>query len=239
VIYGRAFFDLQLTFAEKVAALSGRPLAGTLLEHTNLYIRFALGREFDPAQPVWQRYLAGFQDAADARDWTYRFYLMRSGMPAGPPVVATSGCFSYARLGGERIRLHFHNAEVDGEAPLGKERREARRAELGTLFSHVRRTAPGSCRVVGRSWLYNLDAYRRLFPPAYIATARAVGGRFQHLPLWGQFLDRHGDVRSELARPFLDRLERLTSLDGLDHCFPFQVLTVESAAREFFDFYGC
>ena len=35
--YAKGFFDLQLRFAHKVAALSGLPLAHALLEYTNLY----------------------------------------------------------------------------------------------------------------------------------------------------------------------------------------------------------
>ena len=34
--YARAFFDLQLRFAETVSSLSGLPLAQTLLAYTNL-----------------------------------------------------------------------------------------------------------------------------------------------------------------------------------------------------------
>jgi hypothetical protein len=63
-------------------------------------------------------------------------------------------------------------------------------------------------------------------------------GRFQRMPLWGQFLDRHGEVKERLASEFLDRLGRLESLDKLDGCFPFQVLTVEAPVREFYAFYG-
>ena len=79
MIYAKAFFDLQLQFAHKVAVLSGLPLARALLEYTNLYIRFGLGRGFDPAHPTWREYLAGLQDANDTREWTYRFYLRRAG----------------------------------------------------------------------------------------------------------------------------------------------------------------
>jgi hypothetical protein len=73
VIYAKAFFDLQLQFAHKVTALSGLPLPRVLLEYTNLYIRFGLGRDFDPAHPGWREYLAGLLDTNDCREWTYRF----------------------------------------------------------------------------------------------------------------------------------------------------------------------
>jgi hypothetical protein len=218
--------------------LSGLPLARALLEYTNLYIRFGLGRDFDPAHPTWRQYLAGLPDTNDRGEWTYRFYVTRGPALAAPATVATVGCFSYARLSGDRIRLHFHNAETDGHSPLGIERVGHRLADLAALFDHVKRTLGQPQRVVGASWLYNLDAYRRLFPAPYLATAHMIGGRFQHMPLWGQFLNRYGELNERVTRPFLERLERQASSDGLERCFPFQVLAVEASVLEFYDFYG-
>jgi hypothetical protein len=238
VIYAKAFFDLQLQFARKVAILSGLPLAHVLLEYTNLYIRFGLGHDFDPAHPIWREYLAGLQDTNDPHDWTYRFYLTRSGATAAPAVVATFGCFSYARPRDDRIRLHFQNADTDGRSSLAIERRDQRLADLVALFGHVKRTVCQPLRVVGASWLYNLDAYRRLFPASYLASAHVINHRFQHMPLWGQFVDRNGRVKEQITRPFLERLERHSRLDNLDQCFPFQVLSVEASVLEFDRFYG-
>jgi hypothetical protein len=238
VIYAKEFFDLQLQFAHKVASLSGLPLARALLGYTNLYVRFGLGRDFDPAHPTWREYLAGLQDMNDGREWTYRFYSARSEAMAAPVTVATFGCFSYARLNGDHIRLHFRNAETDGRAPLGIDRLGQRLADLAALFTHVKRTVRQPPQVVGASWLYNLDAYRRLFPVPYLATAHVLGHRFQRMPLWGQFLDRNGEIKESMTRPFLERLERQSSLDGLDQCFPFQVLSVEASVLEFYAFYG-
>jgi hypothetical protein len=236
-LYGKAFFDLQLQFADRVTVLSGLPLAQALLEYTNLYVRFGLGRDFDPAHPIWRQYVAGLHDTDDHRDWTYRFYVER-GETVGPPgIVATFGCFAYAQLGDDRIRLHFHNAETDGRSPLALERVGQRLADLAALFRHVKRTGREPVRVVGASWLYNLAAYRRLFPASYVETAHVIGRRFQSMPLWGQFLDRSGAVKEGVARPFLERLGRQSSLEGLDQCFPFQVLRVEAPVHEFYDFH--
>ncbi|HEY7206543.1 MAG TPA: hypothetical protein VIA61_19720 [Methylomirabilota bacterium] len=149
----------------------------------------------------------------------------------------SAGCFWYSRLDDGRIRLHFQNAETDGRSPLGADRRERRLADLAAVFDHVRRTWDRPPRVVGASWLYNLSAYRRLFPPAYLATARVVGGRFRSMPLWGQLLDRHGQLREPAAREFTARLDRLASLDDLDGCFPLPVLSLETSATELGDFY--
>jgi hypothetical protein len=236
--YAKAFFALQLHVARRVSALTGVPLPRTLLEYTNLYIRFGLGHAFDAAHPVWQEYVAGLESDRDSVEWTYRFYTRRPDAMAAPGIVATFGCFAYACPSDDRIRLHFQNAEPAGHSPLGIERVDRRLAELAALFEHVKGSRGHAVHVVGVSWLYNLRAYRRLFPPSYLATAHALDRRFQHMPLWGQFLDRHGETRDTMTRPFLERLARLTDVDDLDACFPFRVLTAKAPVLDFYDFYG-
>ena len=238
MIYAKPLFDLQIEFAETVSALSGLPLTRTLLEYTNFYIRFGFGRTFDQTHPSWQEYLAGLHDVNDPREWTYDFYVRRPDTMAAPAVVATFGCFSYAQSSRDRLRLHFHNAETDGRSPLAMERRDRRLADLAALFAHVKHTVREPLRVVGASWLYNLGAYRRLFPESCLATAQVIRDRFRHMPLWGQFVNRHGDVREGMARQFRERLGRQSSLQGLDQCFPFQVLSVEAPVDEFYRFHG-
>jgi hypothetical protein len=238
VMYAKGFFDLQLEFAETASALSGLPLARTVLEYTNFYIRFGLGRDFDPIHPRWQEYLVGLRDTNDRREWTYHFYVTRSHTLAPPGVVATFGCFSYARLSRDRIRLHFRDADRNGLSPLGTERRDRRLAELAALFADVKRTVRHPIRVVGASWLYNVVAYRRLFPESFLASAHVTQHRFRHMPLWGQFVNRCGEVRENMAAQFRERLGRQSSLEGLDTCFPFQVLSLEASVLEFYDFYG-
>ena len=238
VTCGRGFFDLQIEFAEAVSALSGIPLARALLDYTNFYIRFGLGRDFDSSHAIWRQYVAGLEQAADRGEWSHRFYEARDPGMAAPGVVAAFGCFSYARLDDDRIRLHFHNCETDGQSPLARARRDRRVADLTALFTHIKRVVSRPVRVVGASWLYNLDAYRRLFPAPYVATARAVRGRFRHMPLWGQFVDRHGEIRERVADQFRQRLGRQSSLENLDWCFPLQVLSVESPVQHFYECYG-
>jgi hypothetical protein len=157
---------------------------------------------------------------------------------APPHVVASFGCFSYARLTDDRIRLHFQNAETDETSPLSIGRRDRRLAELAALFTHIKATRGSAARVVGASWLYNIEAYRRLFPAAYLSTAHPIARRFRHMPLWGQFVNRHGEIKVDLAREFRERLRRQTALDGLEQCFPYQVLSLEAAAGDFYEFYG-
>lgn len=238
MICERAFFDLQLRFAHRVVALSGLPLAQALLDYTNLYARFGLGRGFDASHPVWQAYLAGLADTIPQQQaWTHDFY--RARLPeAGPPgVVANAGCFSYARLEADRVRLHFSNAENDGLSPLRAQRRNQRLAELRALFAQMREHEPASTRVAGASWLYNLPAYRQLFPQAYLASAVLAGPRFRNMPLWGQLLDRHGALRPHMAGVFLERLGATSRMDALAACFPCEVLALEAPASVFYEFH--
>jgi hypothetical protein len=237
-VYAKEFFDLQLVFADRVSALSGLPFAPAVLDYTNLYIRFGCGRGFDPTHPRWQEYLAGLSNTDDRHGWTYKFFVSRSEPVVPPGHVATFGCFSYSRLDGDRIRLHFHDGDRDGGSPLAVERCARRKAELAALFADVKRTTRNPSRVVGASWLYNLGAYRRLFPESYLATARTITRRFRHMPLWGQFLKRDGAVREDRARQFRERVGRQSSLEGLDHCFPFQVLELEAPVADFDRAYG-
>jgi len=237
-LYAKEFFDLQVDFARTTSALAGIPLARALLDYTNLYIRFGLGRDFAVDHPVWQEYLEGVREERDVGEWTHRFYEARKAPVALPHVVASFGCFSYASPSDTSIRLHFQNAETDGCSPLSIRSRDRRLAELRALFAHVKAARGSDARVVGASWLYNIEAYRRLFPPTYLSTANPIDGRFRHMPLWGQFVNRQGDVRVHTVLEFRARLLRQTGLDGLDQCFPYQVLSLQAAARDFYEFYG-
>lgn len=234
---GRAFFELQIEFAGRAARLAGTTVDEAVLRYTNCYIRFGLGRDFDAAHPVWQEYARGLRATVDPAEWTFRFYRSRPPELGLPVVAATSGCFSYGWMGEDRVRLHFRNAETDGRSPLGADRERARREELTALFAHVKREERRPIQVVGASWLYNLTAYRRLFPDRYLATARPLHGRFRHMPLWGQFLDRRGEVRAAEAAVFRERLARASTVEELERCFPLPVLGLEAPVSDFYEHY--
>ncbi len=234
----KGFFELQLSFAERVRGLSGVPLEVALFESTNLYVRLGLGRNFDVANPGWQAYLAGLREAGDVRSWTYQFYMRDAETRTAPAVEATFGCFSYALPGGDHVRLHFQSAADGDRSSLQVEQRGRRRAELRALFEDLKPRVDPDIPVVGASWLYNLEAYRRLFPPDYVASARPIGRGLRSMALWGQFLDRFGQVRPVLAASFLKAVAETSDPANLSGCFPLQALTVRAPVRYFYDFYG-
>ncbi len=238
MIYPKPFFALQVEFAHRVCAIGDLSLERALFEFTNLYVRFGLGRDFDEQHSVWQAYLAGLRGADDASDWSHEFY--RQNNPetvTSPALVASFGCFSYAVPRGEFVRLHFRDVERDGHSALSVERIAHRRADLTALFTHVKQTIPQDIPVVGISWLYNLGAYRRLFPTSYTASAQVVAGKFRSMTLWGQFLNRQGEIKEQAARTFRAALHQTSSIDALEACFPFRTLTVRAPVREFYSFY--
>ena len=78
--------------------------------------------------------------------------------------------------------------------------------------------------VRGGSWLYNIEAYRRLFPPEYGQTAQPVDDEFRFLA-------------QPASRSFLACLEQQTTVAGLKQCFPLHVLQPACAIYYFYRFY--
>jgi hypothetical protein len=237
--YPKAFFDLQLRFAGKVIELSGVPLHRALFDYTNLYARFTGDRRFTEDHPVWQSYVDGLQRNADPADWTYRFYRQRQDLAAPPSVVAAFGCFSYAKEREHSVRMHFRHAQRDGRSPLADACVPNRLAELRELVSHVRSTAGANVQIAGVSWLYNLHAYRKLFPPAYLASAIVAAPKFRNMPLWGQFIDHRGGIKQHATNIFEQRVAAQKRIDNIAQCFPLQPLAVEAPLDVFDRFYRC
>ena len=196
-------------------------------------MRFGAGRVFDVEHPLWAAYVRGLPEHDDAADWTWCYLQQCPVHLAAPPVLASSGCFSLAQEEDGAMRLHFNPPVPTDDSPLGDAALPLRRAELHRLFEHLRERVPGTDPLVrGTSWLYNLRAYRRLFPAGYLATARPVP-RLRALSLWGQFLDRRGRVRAATAEEFTQRLARHVDYATLGDCFALQALAVNARASVF------
>jgi hypothetical protein len=235
--YSREFYALNLKFAHQVQQVSGIPLPHVLLQYTNLYIRFGLGHALDPAHPVWQKYIHGINSAEDSLEWTYQFAQTQARLTSRGKGQSDFGCFSYSLWDGRRLRLHFHNQEPENIHPLGESRLGARLGELSRMFSAIKKDHIEVETVVGGSWLYNLSAYRRLFPPAFLSTARPGGEDYPYLVLWGQFLERNGQVRPGPARQFVDGLEKQATLVGVLDCFPLKATYLEAPVEVFYSYY--
>lgn len=238
-----AYFDLQLTFAGLIAERRGIPLGEAVAFYTNFHRRFGLGEIISqPDQIVWPRYVDGLSlcGAHEERvGWTQEFYSQAPDVPALAGEFRF-GCFSF-RLSddGAHIRIHFANRDSeDGVGPLSRSKAGRREAELKEMFSFVRETFPLASGVSGGSWLYHLEAYRRLFPSAYGDSRKPPEGpiRLHGTSSWGQFLDHRGNVKAKLKDAFLSGLSNLDVRKPW-RAFPLPALLTQASIDLFFERY--
>jgi len=106
------------------------------------------------------------------------------------------------------------------------------------MFTHIRGAVPAATTVLGNSWLYNLEAYTRLFPPSYtLQMEENTDGVLQQLVLWYQCYDRFWEAKPEMAAELLQRVEQVTDLADLRFCFPYQRLRPRAPIAAFYTFY--
>nr|MBA3946786.1 hypothetical protein [Herpetosiphonaceae bacterium] len=197
---------------------------------------FGLTRSFDPDDPVWHTYVQGLGSTVNALDWTEQFFLTHF-RPWGS--LDPFGCFRYNyEMETATIRIHFAAGDTSRSSVLSKEYVAERMAELQSMFGTIRQRHPEARRVRGNSWLYNIEAYRRLYPPAFSAVLSPAGYEFQFLALWGQFLHRTGELRQPAADVFLACVEQQTTMAGVERCFPYQMLKTACDIQEFYRWYG-
>ena len=240
MLLDRSYFALQAEFAARVAVLEGLGFGEACRLHTAFY---ALARDndagvaperndFDPCHRAWVAFLQAIDDGVDPVDYVYRAYL------DGDAQTDTGArCFDFTYWPEDRlVRVHFSNDRT-GTA-LRPSAVDDRRRELKGIFETVAREHGDACVVRGTSWLYHLEAYRRLFPPSFVAGLSSVGYPHQFAALWAQFIDRHGVVKPAMAATFLEAVGTATTPSQLDQAFPLDVLAATSEIGVFYDFFG-
>lgn len=239
--YAKEFLTLQIRFAQKIAEVSDQPLAEVLIDYTILRTLFNLRVSHDIPNPLWDAFITGFELSYTPEDWTYDFYLQCMAVPTDAADERLFfGCFSYVYpwRGTRKLRLHFENRETSEHGTLSKERMATRKAELLAMFQYIQANHSDVETVRGGSWLYNIAAYRRLFPPDYVKTAKPVDYETMFWALWGQFVARNGSIREPAASQFLECLGKQQTVEGCLQCFPYQVLRPECSIEIFYDFYN-
>ena len=238
------YFALQLTFARRMAALTGLPLAKAVARYTNFHKRLGLGDGGDdPRSADWLSFvepLSALTSDAEQLAWTVQAFAARLPTPTSKDQTRF-GCFACEAPDDQGcLRIHFQNREPGlDHGPLSSQRRAARMAELTAMFGYIRRTHPAARTVVGGSWLYNLEAYRRLFPPEYGASRQTPGGpvRLTGTSTWGQTLDFREAVKPAVRDHVLARLHDLDpAVPWL--AFPLRALKAEAPVEAFYGMYS-
>ncbi len=231
------FIALQLHFAAEMARRMGMPLAAAALAYTNLHRRFGLGDPDKAVAPLWTDYAAGLETAVNPLAWTLAFF--RRAPSEAPPDRPVFGCFTCDPPDAAgTVRIHFGNRDDDGISPLHRTKIVRRQQELAALTAHIGAHHPAAARIVGMSWLYHLDAYRRLFPPEYGASARPLTrARLSGMSSWGQFLTHDEAIKPALRDAFLHNLADL-DLAAPWRSFPLPALMVSAPVAAFRAFYA-
>lgn len=237
--YSKDYFDLQLKFANKIAQLTDTELSEVLLAYTSFYKSFNIpGWNFQVQNPSWQKYINMLKASGNTADVTYKFYL--DSLKDTPINKNQFGCFSYevdSDEEGDYVQIHFKNADDPVPGALSKERVSTRIDELTKMFTDIKENHPNVNRVFGFSWLYNLDAYKRLFPANFTHKAKKITDWFKSTALWGQFLDSAGEVKPDLATKFISSIRQAQSLPELLASFPYSMLEPEGKTSDFYRFY--
>ena len=238
----RDYFGVQLSFAEVMADRTSRTLSDACLAFTNLHRRFGLGRVDGGAHAAgWTRYAAGLDRCAsrtDRLDWTVAFFV--DVAPKESAATHAFGCFSYELLSPDQIvRIHFNNRDsADGCGPLARSKADRRISDLREMFQYIRAHHPSARTVRGGSWLYNLEAYRRLFPPDYAASIFAPERvRLDGTSSWGQLLDFRGFVKPAVRQALLDNIGSV-DISMPWKAFPLRALGAQSSIAHFYQFYN-
>ena len=228
-------FALNFAYAHRVADITGMELEQALLEHTYCYLALGLGRDFNPDHPLWREFLTVTTDLETQIIQAHRFYMERRLPKTLPPQEQSCGCFYFSIWLNGRIRLHFRNTEEGCIGPLSPTRLELRRAELYELIQRIQRDVRRARTLVGGSWLYHMQAYWQLFPPAFLQTAvpSLDPQETRYLSLWGQFVNRQGEVHLGEARVFLAQLEKARTVQESMLAFPYSVLHLEAPLEVF------
>lgn len=210
---------------------------------TNFHRRLGFGVPEEAPSGEWRAYADGL-DALDDLPaqvaWTREAFVAGREEVLPLPGQAGFGCFACDPPGPDgAIRIHFHNKDTDADGgPLTAAKAGRRRAELSALVRHVAEVYPGASAIRGKSWLYNLEAYRRLFPPDYAASRALAAGplKLQGTSSWGQLIDGREAIRPGPRDAFVRNLARLDPAAPWT-AFPLRVLSTEAPLESFAAFY--
>jgi hypothetical protein len=249
----REHLDLRLQFAEALARAQHIPLLQAVRRYTDVYNQLHIGGRPAVLPPDVAERRAQFESAFAATEDDHERvmqlmvdrYKSRSERQID---LVMLGNFSYEfDEKTKSIEMHFVSrpdlmvrAADDSPSALSAASVEKTKSDLADMFRYIRRTHPDAVRVEGRSWLYNIEAYRRLFPPEYVAThtvEEVDGGQTPTPSTWGQFSDRKGNLNHERAQQFLDNMQKLDP-EHPQRAFPLQPLSVKAPIEHFYRFYG-
>lgn len=240
----QGYFALQLSLARRMGELTGQSMGEAALRYTNFHRRLGFGRWTGDAAAGWGHYAEALASSADhdaQLALTCAMFLQASGDSGHEAGRHAFGCFAFEQPRPDgSVNIHFLNLDTDASGgPLSAAKLSRRKDEMIAMVRFLREDFPGVTHIRGRSWLYHLDAYRRIFPPAYGDSRIPHEGpvTLHGNGLWGQTIDSWERVRPDAARALME------ALPGMDpqapwKVFPLQGLATVAPIEAFETFYG-
>lgn len=239
--------ELRLRFCEAIAEKKDIPLADAFDKYSDMLRRVGDVNETDVPDVVneWRKRIAGVAELpshSERLNKLVQLYI-ESDMPniehGDEPYYPF--LYSYDEFS-KTISPHFGTLSItddrgDGPGILSHQRLEEMRGKLRAMFTEIKRDHPDAEYVRGRSWLYGLEAYRRLYPQEYgeSRTLRTIG--YNGGARWGQFLNAKGELNTERATQFLENLNNLDP-ENPAGVFPMQTYEVRAPIAAFYREYG-
>ena len=234
------YFELQLRFATHMAERTGIALTRAVRHFTNLHRRFGSGDPDEGEHAGWQVFVQRLEQLTAIEDqtaWAQEFFVTAPAetLPADQTFF---GCFGCAPPNEANIvRIHFAKRDEDDLSPLHRSKIERRKADQSQLAAFIAERYPGAAGIMGVSWLYNIDAYRRLFPPDYAGSAAPAGPvRLSGMSSWGQFLRHDERIKPDLRDALLRSLPTM-DLAAPSRSFPLPVMVARAPIASFVRFY--
>lgn len=214
------YFDVQLQLARRLAAITGQSVGELALSHTNLHRRFGLGKPGrGQLHAVWQQFadrLDATPDPVAQADLAVATYATAEDEALPLAGQTAFGCFACeapapGTVGEHVVRIHFNNLDTDAEGgPLARSKQARRRVELTAMTRHIATTWPQATHIRGGSWLYHVEAYRRLFPSEYLRAATPYPApTLTGSSTWGQLIDSSENIRADVRATVVSNLRHL------------------------------
>jgi hypothetical protein len=245
----KQYFGLQIKFCKKLSQITGRDFLEILPLYSDFVNRLWIGREkgdvsedYQAYHPTknWKKFQKKFNSKKPVQS-TYEYYLaeLKKNEIRRKKETPRTSAFRYdIEDNGESMRVHTHMYYRENKySPLSKHNIKFREAEIKKCLSEVKEKHSKVKYVKGHSWLYNINTYRRLFPKSYLKTAKPVEYTMQGFGLWGQFLDRNGNVKKELSSSFLKKVAKAKTMKDLWKAYPFMALELKAPIKDFYKKY--
>jgi RimJ/RimL family protein N-acetyltransferase len=236
------YFDAQVQFAQKWAHISGEDFATVLLEKTALHRRiFMQARPQNGDTHEWSALLAGLNKDTDSETVSSALYEAYASKPYSKydatPRRSALG-YDY-QPDSKTVKIHFTNPER-GKNPFSEENLALRRQEFRHLLEEVSERHPDAQLLMSASWLRSTKSYRSLSPPniAEQQDLMSTTMSFSGDSVWGQFIDRNGNLNQRVYDQFVTSLQKAETIDELLGAFPYKTIMAKDPIDKYFQYYG-